>query len=167
MYTIPRFDNENRNMVNATRVDWIEECIQKKEKFSIHCIFGEVSSLSLIKTVLDNENYRNWCESIEIVFGKKLYNTQNKAELKEYLKKYPELLKMYSCNYRPVDHGIILRNNIIYEQEHPSGVGYQKAVVIERADQEACNIFMSSFNTHKANARPTDQYTIDAVETEV
>lgn len=167
MYCIPRYDGQNHHVVGATREDWVKESIQKRKHFSIYCIFGEISSLSSIKMVFDNPVYLPWCDSINIVFGPKLSSETIKSEFVKLLNIFPDKLKLFSCSYRPADHGLIINDNIIYEQFHKPGVGYENAIVIEHADKNAQDIFMSSFNSHKASAKEITKDNIDKVKTEV
>jgi hypothetical protein len=164
IFRVPRYDSKGNHLVAAIREEWIKEIIKKREKFCVLCIYGEISACDSVTQILNNPDFDEYCESIEIVFGPKLYSENKKDELKVLLKNHKKL-KLYLCADRCSDHGLLIKNNIMYEENHPIGSGYSTALIIEHCDQNAQSLFYSRFNSLKANATQIDASNIEQVET--
>ena len=159
VYSIPNAKDPatDENMIRYTQKLWLDRKAKKGIHFSMKCIFGEFSCLESIELILNNENYRNICDSIEVVFGDTIFNNTNKSKLKKYLDVHSDFLKLYRSTTRPEHHGIMIGDNLMCEDDHKFGEIYKSVMVIENASIEMKNQFLNSFNDFKGKGSLIDR----------
>ncbi|MDD1690494.1 MAG: hypothetical protein LUQ66_07525 [Methanoregula sp.] len=127
------------------RQAFIEEAAKTK-KIQIYGIYGELSSIDVISSALD-EKYADCQVNIQLIFGPKIKNdNNNKKDLKSLFLNNRGKLFLFQAERRPQSHALVVNDNLIYEDFHPEGVSYDEATVIEGGSEALVSRFIRDFN---------------------
>jgi len=87
---------------------------------------------------------------VEIVSGNLTDTHIN--EIKQLLKDYPKHVRYFKLNERPIDHGMLIGENIFLEDTHEKGTKYETALVVWKAWKETIEDFNLLFNYYENQA---------------
>lgn len=168
---IRRIGTDKAYLTKEVTDRWIKDCEKYyKEhggKFSVRCIYGEVSETHVIEAATASE----YCELVEVLFGPKLKNEQVKKQLAGIMVG-PNgwKLKLISAKKRPEWHGLrIGKNRYLYEDKHDVNQFFDWATVaIHLTDESSADskeAFDKYYDDVKSDSKPVTIGNIGSIPT--
>jgi len=148
---VPHFvlkDGERRSLPNEWRLNLIAKVLDKKMD-KIRAICGECNNIDSIKFALEQGF------SVELICGPSVKDETTKGNIRNLLERYPNRFSVYILGKRPNYHSTLLGNNILLESVHRYDVPYDKAVLIENANEAHVLHFISQFEYKKPKRKAT------------
>lgn len=123
-----------KNYARDLRESYITQPPKRKEAY---CVFGEFSSVSTVKKCLENGYIVN------VLMGPEIYEG-SKNEIITLKIKYQEKFRIYQAESRPDSHGILINDNLFFEDYHDDKQ-YEHAKFIKNASRREISFFITSF----------------------
>lgn len=171
VYRVRRIGTDKVYLTKEVTDGWIKDCEKYyKEhggKFSVRCIYGEVSESHVIEAATASE----YCELVEVLFGPKLKNEQVKRNLAGIMVgSNGWKLKLISANQRPEWHGLrIGKNRYLYEDKHDANQPFDWATIAIHFNDESSADSKEAFDKYyddvKSNAKPVNIDNIGSIQT--
>ncbi|MBN1234468.1 MAG: hypothetical protein JW999_00280 [Methanotrichaceae archaeon] len=148
---VPHFvseDGKRRSIPKEWRLNLLDNVLDKKRD-KIRAICGECNNIDSIRYALE----RGF--PVELICGPSVKDKITRSNIKNLLEKYPNIFSVYILDKRPKNHSTLLGNNILLESIHRYDVEYDKAVLIENANEHHVTHFISQFELKKPKSKAT------------
>lgn len=153
---VPHYVGEGDKKKSVPK-EWRLHLIKKTDKESdkrIRAICGECNNIDSIKYALENGF------TVELICGPSVKDAETRSLIMKLLQEHSDNFNVYISDDRPKKHSTLLGNNILLESIHVEDDPYDKAVLIENANDYHVSHFISKFN-HK---KPKNKATVADIE---
>jgi hypothetical protein len=153
---VSHFTNDGgkrKSVPKEWRLKLIDNVLNNK-KDRVRAICGECNNIDSIRYALEKGF------PVELMCGSSVKDNATRSQIKNLLEKYPDKFSVFILDKRPRSHSTMLGNNILLESVHRYDAEYDKAILIENANNNHVLHFISQFE----NKKPKRKATIDDVE---